>query len=294
MKIQAKYLLALLSLVASCIFLAVVFFPDKNLHLIACNVGQGDAILAFYGSTQVLIDGGPGTKVLDCLSSHLPFWDRKIELVLLTHPQADHFMGLIEVFKRYRVDYFLANGLDSSSPEYQVLKNLVGGGQTKVINPTTGMVIGNSLMHLDIIYPTKKFIAENSKKKVDNVLGAYTSNKDANDFSIVAILSLKEFDALLTGDIGPAVIDEIISTGKVKPVEYIKIPHHGSKNGLTPELLEIAQPKVAIISVGKNQWGHPHEEILSILRNKKIKILRTDEIGDIEVVSDGKNWWVKE
>ncbi len=104
-----KYLSFSLILVLSVVWLAVITFPDNNLHIIACDVGQGDAMLLTYKNFQVLIDGGPNSKVLPCLSGHMPFWDRQIEVVILTHPEADHFIGLIDVFKNYKIKYFLAN-----------------------------------------------------------------------------------------------------------------------------------------------------------------------------------------
>jgi len=125
------------------------------------------------------------------------------------------------------------------------------------------------------------------------VLGAFTSKRDPNDFSIVAILSYKDFDALLTGDVSPLQERKIVGSGMVRSVEYIKVPHHGSKNGLTKDFLDAASPDVAVISVGKNNsYGHPHEEILKMLNDKKIKILRTDEMGDVVVETDGKEVWI--
>jgi competence protein ComEC len=296
-----KFISAILALAALTILLAIYFSPDGNFHLIACDVGQGDAILAVYKNTQILVDGGPDNKVLDCLGRHMPFWDRDIEAVFLTHPEKDHYMGLIEVFKRYKVDNFFANGLESSSQEYQVLKSVVGGSGARVINPTTGMDMGNSLIHLDIVYPSETFLAENSQP-VDStrVLGVYTSNKSPNDFCIVLILSFGNFDALLTGDIGPEISDEVVeqltkafARSGNQGVDYIKVPHHGSKNGLTPNLLEIAKPKVSVISVGENQWGHPLQEILDLLDKFQVGIARTDMMGDVEVVSDGDTWWLR-
>ncbi len=272
--------------------MAVFAYPEKKLHLIACDVGQGDAILAVYGTTQILIDGGATNKVIDCLGTRMPFWDRKIEVVLLTHPQLDHFGGLSEVFKRYQVERFVATSLDSSSQAYQVLISMVGGSGIQVVNPTTGMVIRSGLLYLDIVWPTNDFQTAAGSISGGNILGAFTTKKDPNDFSVVANLRLGEFDALLTGDIGPKIISEIIQTGKVREVEYIKIPHHGSKNGLTKELLEIASPEVAVISVGKNSFGHPHKETLNLLKEYDIRIKRTDQDGDIEVTSDGKSWWI--
>ena len=293
MKTLWKNIFLGLSLVLIVVWMAVFVYPEKKLHLIACDVGQGDAILAVYGTTQILVDGGATSKVIDCLGTHMPFWDRKIEVVLLTHPQLDHFGGLSEVFKRFQVERFVATNLDSSSQAYQALISMVGGSGIQVVNPTTGMVIRSGLLYLDIVWPTSDFQVAAGGVSEGNILGAFTSKMDPNDFSVVANLRLGEFNALLTGDIGPKIIGEIIQTGKVGEVEYIKIPHHGSKNGLTKELLDVASPEVAVISVGKNSFGHPHKEILNLLKEYGIQTKRTDEDGDVEVVSDGNSWWIK-
>ncbi|KKQ36652.1 MAG: late competence protein [Candidatus Woesebacteria bacterium GW2011_GWA1_37_7] len=315
MQIRWKYLYLLLLLITATIWLAVLVYPDRNLKIIACDVGQGDGFLAIYGKTEILIDGGPNNNIVDCLSKYLPFWDRTIEIVLLTHPQKDHYMGLVEVFKRYKVKYFLANSLDSGSQEYSLLKSLVGGGTINVINPTRGMSMRVGLIHLDILHPSDEFLAENAEElkdlKTDNrkndiriaqldykgdVLGSSTSDKDPNIFSIVAILRYKDFDGLFTGDISPEVSDMIaqeLMTNDKRLIEYIKIPHHGSKNGLTQNLLKAVDPELAVISAGKNNsYGHPHEEILKILRDQDIKILRTDQAGDVIIESSGDNYWV--
>ena len=290
-----KYTLGFLLLVAVLVGLALVSFPDKKLHLIACDVGQGDAILAVYGSTQILFDGGPDSRVLSCLSRHMPFWDREIELVSLSHPQADHYQGLIAVFRNYKVDSFLATPLNSGSQGYELLKKEVGSSSTSVINPTAGMVIRFDSIYLDIVHPSNEYLAFNGRYQEavpsgSGVLGAYTSSLDPNNFSIVAILRFRDFDALLTGDMGPEITNGVLSTAKIKDVEYIKVPHHGSKNGLTKELLDASTPEIAVISVGKNNsYGHPHQEVIKLLREKAIKTFRTDEEGDVEVVTDGKN-----
>jgi len=297
MSAKWKYILAVLTLIAIVVWLAVFTFPEKRLKLIACDVGQGDAALAVYGEIQVLIDGGPDDSVLDCLSTHIPFWDRKIELVILSHPQADHYGGLIEVLKRYDVGAFISSGLDSGSQGYNLLKSIVGGSGVRVINPTSGMVIRLGLIYLDILHPSKQFLSDNtswiSSINKGGVLGAYTSNKDPNEFSIVTILRLGEFEALFTGDIDPAIsntIAEQITRRGIKSVKYIKIPHHGSKNGVSGRLLDVIEPSVAIISVSaKNSYGHPHEEVIKMLNDRNIEILRTDEEGDIVVESDGNN-----
>jgi len=297
-----KPVLFILSLIALSVWIAYLTYPQPKLRVIACDVGQGDAILAVYGKTQILFDGGPNNKVLDCLSKYMPFWDREIEVVVLTHPQKDHFMGLIEVFKRYNVDLFLANSIDFGSKEYGALKKAVGGSGVRVINPISGMTLGNSMIYLDIVFPTREFLVSNTKEKMSNnyinrsdsdVLGVSIISRDPNDFSVIAILRYGDFDALFTGDMGPAAIGDVLATGKVNDIDYLKVPHHGSKNGLTRDLLDASKPEIAVISVGKNQWGHPHKVVLDMLKNTHVKVFRTDKMGDVEVDSDGRKWWLE-
>jgi len=252
--------------------------PDSALHIIACDVGQGDAILIFTGSTQILVDGGPNNKVLSCLSKYMPFWDREIELVVLTHPEKDHYFGLIEVFRRYRVDNLLSNQTASGGQEYGVLEKEVGREGVTEITPDVGKTIRVGLMSLDILYPTVGF-----------------QSTKVNEYSIVTLLKYKEFEALLTGDINQAISDQLSMIGQIASVEYIKVPHHGSRDGLMENLLKAIDPKIAVISLGKNNsYGHPHEEILQMLNKYQVRILRTDETGDVEVVTDGERYWIKE
>ena len=293
-----RYTLGFLALVAASLWFAVFSRPKDNLSVIACDVGQGDAILIQFQDTQILIDGGRGRKVLDCLSSYMPPWDRKIELVVLTHPQLDHFGGLVEVVRRFDIDAFLVSGLDSEGEQYQVLKRELEQKSIKLLDPTKDTKISIGTIYLDVLWPSKEFVENyylaTESISSEKVLGTFTSKKDPNDFSIVVNLSYGEFDALLTGDIGPDIMDGILATGLIGDVEYLKVPHHGSKNGLTKELLEASTPEIAVISVGKNPWGHPHQEVINLLRDKGIKILRTDEVGDVEIKTDGKSWWLKD
>ena len=291
-----KYFFGLLILVTVVVWLAVIVGSDSNLHIIACDVGQGDAILLQNASSQILVDGGPGNKVLDCLSRYMPFWDRTLEVVVMTHPQSDHYGGLIEVFRRYNVGIFLAPSVDNSTQGYQVLKDLVKASQAQIVNPQRGMKMRLGEIQLDILNPTAELQDEEPGTVGKNRLGAFSPKRDLNDFSVVFNLSYGSFDALFTGDIGPEISDQMakqLALSDSRRVEYIKIPHHGSRNGLTGELLDVTSPEVAVISVGKdNTYGHPHEETLKILRDEDIKILRTDEMGSVEVVTDGEKWWV--
>lgn len=294
------YLLSFLALISFLIWFSVIGYNRNYLQVIACDVGQGDAFLVTLKDFQILIDGGPNNKVLECLSDNMPFWDRTVEVIILSHPQKDHFGGLIDVFESYDVRYFLTTPIDSSSIEWRVLEKLVEGSNTKVINPVSGDKYRFGLIYIDILHPTEEFLSVNLDDyhfgSSENVLGAYTSKKDPNELSLVLVLSYKDFDALFTGDIGPGISDELAKVfvlSSSQRIEYIKVPHHGSKNGLTKALLDAVEPKVAVISSGKgNSYGHPHKEILEMLNDKNIKILRTDETGRVVVKSDGGDLWV--
>ncbi len=242
--------------------LLALSMQDDKVHIITCDVQQGDAILIVYKSTEVLIDGGPNNRVINCLSKYLPFWDRKIELVVLTHPESDHYIGLLEVFRRYNVQYFWSNDLINSSQEIRVLSNRVGGKENmKFISGP----IQFSLLYLDPY-------AEGNKK------------------SIITQLEYGRFKALFTGDAEQTVQNKLISEGIGQEI-FLKIPHHGSKNGLTQEFLNVVKPKISTISVGKNNYGQPHESTLKMLKDGGYRYLRTDEAGDIEVITDGESWW---
>ncbi len=289
---RKKLFLGFLILLSLTIWIGVLTYPDDKLHIIACEVGQGDAILVTHKTVQVLIDGGPTNKVINCLSDFMPFWDRTIEIVLLTHPQADHMTGLVEVLRRYNVVTFITSDLSDGTPEYRVLEEQVGGSDTDVVLARKGQRIRSGMIQLDILNPTEEFFSRNttaypnvSKAKV---MGKSSSERDPNDFSVVALLTFKSFKALMTGDLGLTQLEKLVEANELPDIDYIKIPHHGSKNGLVESLLKETDPEVAVISAGKNNsYGHPHVEILEMLEKYQIKTFRTDEMGEVVIITDG-------
>lgn len=298
-----KLYIFLLILTLTSVWISAFSLSSSKLKIVACDVGQGDAILINFKSTQILIDGGKPGKVNSCLSRYIPFWDRTIELVVITHPQHDHFGGLINVFEDYDVNSVITSGLDASSQEWRVLENMVGSSDTSVHYARSGQKYGLGLIYLDIVHPSKEFIKENISddfslkgQNESGVLGKFTSNKDPNIFSVTTILKYKNFKALMTGDIDPNTSDMVsqeILKQSLAPVNYIKIPHHGSKNGTSAKLLDVTDPNIAVISVGtNNSYGHPHKEIIEMLNDRGIKIMRTDQIRDVVVESDGEKVWI--
>lgn len=290
------YKILIIGIILINIFIWSNYFYKKDdlLYIVACDVGQGDAFLITQGSSQILVDGGEGNKVMDCLSNNIPFWDRKIDLIISTHPETDHSEGLIKVLGNYYVDTFMGLSVDSSSKNYQLLKNIVGGSGAKVINPTEETTVRLGLIYLDVVWPSKLYM-ESLNLKYDesqDVLGSWTTEENLNNLGIVFKLKYMDFDGLFTADILPEVIDDILESGEIKEAEYLKVPHHGSKNGLTKDLLEVVSPEIAVISAGKkNRYGHPHQEILELLEQSGSQILGTYDLGEIKIVTNGKGWY---
>jgi len=301
-KLRTGYLV---SGIATGLVLLVTFFwslPDGKLHLVFCDVGQGDgAYIRFPDGRDMLVDGGPNNTVLNCLGRHMPFWDRHINIVVLTHPQKDHMQGLIDIFSRYSTDYFVRSDVANTTEGYQKLLDVVKRRSFKQKFVTTGETINIGTTTLSVLWPSAEQIAifqrhslaasESSQESVlqGSVLGA--SSPDLNDGSIVFWLRYGTFDAVFTGDADSHVEDKYVGTELADDtIEVLKVPHHGSKTGMTDAFIAWLHPKLAIISVGKNSYGHPSDKALLQLKGVGSRVVRTDESGDVEVVSDGSSW----
>ncbi|MEK7521618.1 MAG: ComEC/Rec2 family competence protein [Patescibacteria group bacterium] len=301
-----RYLFALLLCSLILTSLALTPLLDNRLHIVFCDVSQGDGILIYKKSVQIVLDAGPKPQAfLKCMSKHIPFWDRTIELVILSNPDRDHYGGLTEVFKSYKVESFASPGINRDDQGFKVLENAVVAEfiprKQKPIALTSGQTIKIGEVTLDTLWPTSEWLASQTShiaiqpSNNSQVLGSFTPlNSDSvNLTSLVQHLSYGSFDVLLTGDIAPPasyVLAKFIS----RPVDVLKVPHHGSKNGLTEDMLDSARPGLAVISAGKNnRYGHPHKEILEALENRGVRTLGTYDVGDIEIITDGKTWQVQ-
>lgn len=295
---KVKHFLIGLVLLMGLVWGAVLQLPDDQLHLVFCHVGQGDAALISYRTTQILIDGGPAAGgVLECLSQNLPFYDREIEMMVLTHPEADHFTGLIDVIERYNVKQFVINGLAKDTSGFWSFREGVLAEGAPIYSPKAGDQLKVGPLVFSVLWPRDKLGSElvwQSPTITDKtqVLGVATVTGELNDTSIVLKLSFGDFDALLTGDISTEIEQEMGKGVYTEPVEVLKIAHHGSKYSTSSEFLGKLKPALAVISVGKNSFGHPTKEVLTRLRDNEIAILRTDKKGEIEIVSDGKSWQI--
>lgn len=257
-----------------------------KLRIIFCDVGQGDAILVITPSgKQILVDGGPGARVIDCLSQKMPFWDRTIEFVENTHPQQDHLEGLVAVLARYKVRMIATTGVVNETQLFGEWQKAVKTEAAKIYTPKAGdeLILDSnrgSTPKIKVLWPTSEKIREWQNEPP----------KDLNDSSIVMRIDYGQVCVYLTGDIPKEILQTVID----KPCQILKVAHHGSKTGTNPRILKQVRPAIAVIQVGKkNHFGHPHKEIVDLLNSKGIKILRNDESGTIEVDTDGKNLFIK-
>src|SRR3989344_3258065 len=256
-----------------------------KLRMIFCDVGQGDAILVITpGGREILVDGGPGSRVLGCLSNNMPFWDRTVEAVFLTHPQQDHMEGLVGVLANYKVKMIGTTGIRNNTALFNVWQKAAVDENAKIYyTPRKGdKLIVDSSRGLDVTIEILWPPLEKIEQWGSDLPG------DLNESSIVMRVTCGSICAYLTGDIPKEILETVVD----KPCQILKVAHHGSKTGTNPVILDAARPQLAIIQLGKNnRFSHPHKEVVDLLNSKGIKILRNDELGTIEVDTDGKNLW---
>jgi len=272
--------------------------PDGKLHAVFCNVGQGDAIyLRLPDGRDMLIDGGPNEKVIDCLSRHMPFWDRAIDLVFLTHPEHDHLGGLMTVVDRYSVGSMILTSATVFNEAHREFLTTLDKKHIPLRQVTSGSVVKVGSVSFAVLWPSESYMAQKwphiAQAGTPTVLGAAT---DLNEGSLVLRVSYGTFSLLLPGDADTSVESDYIRASPLanKPVTVLKIPHHGSKTGISESYVKTLRPSLAILSVGKNSYGHPAPELLTMLANQGIRLLRTDKGNDVVIESDGSRWRVAE
>lgn len=270
----------------------VISWPHSGVEVIFCDVGQGDGTLIQQGFRQILVDGGPPRRVTRCLEKFMPFFDRTIDAIVVSHPQLDHFGGLEDVFKRYRVMSFVYNGAAGSSTEWKGLSGAVReekGVMVRRLEAGEEFRVGD--ISFNAIWPKKGNVPLASRLAPRAVLGVQDT-KDPNKHTLVLQMTYAAFDVLLTGDIGveqEREIEKEISNA----IEVLKVPHHGSKYSSSQSFLEAVRPALAVIQVGKNSYGHPTKEAIARLESVGAQVLRNDQNGDIVIKTDGKRWGVE-
>lgn len=241
--------------------------------LVALDVGQGDAIyLHTQQGADVLIDGGPDRRVLERLGQVMPFWDRTIELVVLTHPHADHLNGLLTLLDYYQVqDVWLAQVQQERNPTYQLwLQQLADHHVTLHYARAGDQWLLSDQESFRVLYP----FTDTSLDQLE----------DLNDTSVVMEYELAQYKVLFMGDATSLVETQLLTRQAITQADILKVGHHGSRYSSAPEFLAVVQPKYAIISAGiDNSYHHPHAETIQRLQAVGASILRTDQQGIVEL-----------
>ena len=273
------YFLGTLFLGAIFVWYAVLAETRIGLKVAFLDVGQGDAIfIEAPNGNQFLIDGGPNKSVLRELSKQMPFYDRTIDGIILTHPHLDHYAGLNEVMKKYKVNLEMDPGTKVKGAGFGEFENLAKIKNIRSLYAKRGIKINlGKDLRLDILLPVI-----NDK------------NLSEHDGMLVSRLVYKNNSFLLTGDMEDNLENFLLSFGDNVKSDVLKVGHHGSRTSTSERFLGLVNPELAVISAGKNnKYGHPHQEVTDRLASFEIPTLRTDEKGTIILKSDGEKIVVK-
>ncbi len=272
----------LLFFVTILIYFQVFSLNEQKLKIVFMDIGQGDSVLIKSPTgNKVIVDGGPKNSLSKALSRNLYFWDREIDIIIVTNPDRDHFEGFIQLVDSYKVGLFIKPEVKAlENPAYSELLNKIEQKGVKTITAVSGQKIdigGGATM--EIIFPDRVGLEDLTH----------------NDGSIVSILSYKDQKVLLTGDSTEAIEKYLVlNYGSKIKADILKVAHHGSKTSSSDIFLKTVSPKWAIISAGvKNQFGHPHKEVLDRLTENSIEILGTYKLGDIVFENKGYGFYRK-
>lgn len=275
------YLLLLLIVLG---FVLYSFWAHENrngmLTFAMLNVGQGDALfIESPTGIQVLVDGGPGKALMREVSSVVPWYDRHIDMIVVTNPDKDHYEGFISLLQKYKIDKVLESGTNSLTDTYVVFEKEISDKKIQKIIALRGQKIDlGGGAYLEILFPDRDI-----------------SGLSPNDGSIVMKLVYGETSVMLQGDSTSRIEDYLTNLGTTTLSSTIlKVGHHGSRTSSTEKYVSLVDPKWAVISSGvNNDYGHPHKETLETMEKLKISTYSTCNNGRIVFKSDGKNFILK-
>jgi len=277
MPYQVALVVLLVALVL--VWMAVASLPDGRLRVVFLDVGQGDAILVQTpAGRRLLIDGGPSPALLlQALGRRLPFWDRRIDMIILSHPHDDHLRGLLPVLERYHISQVLMGDVAHSSPTIEQWQQLIDERSIPLLTVQHALQINFGDGPIMQVLPS-----------------GVATDDDIDQMSLVARLSWQNASFLFTGDLEADGLLRLSDAGWPLACSVLKVPHHGGGGAVSERLLAMTAPSLAIISVGAdNRFGHPASSVLELLVQQGIRTLRTDQAGDIEVIADANAMEVK-
>ena len=276
--LNKKIIIGVLLFLVILIFWFVLEKEKQEARVIFLDVGQGDSQLVLLpGDVQILIDAGPGANVSAKLGQYLPFYDKDIELAVLTHPHADHLRGFISIFKNYRVKNFMFSGANYDSRVYADFMVALKAEGSQVYLARAGDLVSfvrHSMSDKNVQHPMLHILAP-----AENHLGV--NFKSIHDSMVVGQLELADKKFLLMGDAEEDLENQLITSNAIGDVDVLKVGHHGSKTSTSAQLLQAARPEEAIIQVGNNSYGHPYPAVLNRMAEFGVKIFRNDQLGDV-------------
>ncbi|MBI2052313.1 MAG: MBL fold metallo-hydrolase [Candidatus Sungbacteria bacterium] len=277
-RLTKSFILSVLIFTAGLVFWFILEKEKQEAQVIFLDVGQGDSQLVLLpGDVQILIDAGPSADIAAKLGQYLPFYDKEIELAILTHPHADHLRGFVSVFRNYRIKNFMFSGANYESRVYadfiaalqaegsNVYLAQAGDTISFVKHSMSDKNVQNLILH--ILAPLKNDFGKNFKS--------------IHDAMVVGQLNLAGKKFLLMGDAEEDLENQLIASNAIQNIDVLKVGHHGSKTSTSIKLLKSAQPEEAIIQVGNNSYGHPYPAVLNRLREFGVKVFRNDQLGDV-------------
>jgi competence protein ComEC len=285
-KIKVKSTIIVLAAVLI-IIIVQVFYPLDNLKVNFINVGEGDCILIQAPKKyNILIDGGGTPQSSFDIGDNIviPYLRRKginkINLLILTHPHLDHLEGLLPILRELKVDMVLDSGFICDVPKYKEFLKIIKEKNIPYHQTKSGdNYIFSKNMEMLVLNPP------------------YTSNidngSDFNNDSIVVKLYYKNANFMFTGDIERDAEKRLLSWGNILKTDILKVAHHGSSTSTTLQFLNKVDPIIAVISVGKNHFGHPAPKVIQRLKEKNVKIYRTDKNGTVIIKTDGTEYQIK-
>ncbi len=286
-KFSAKWVIIPLLIIAILIWAAVAVTPESGkLSVSFLDVGQGDAILITAPSGQhILVDGGPSPeKVCLELGEALPFWERTIDLVVLTHAHDDHVTGLVEVLRRYEVNRVLyPEGIDYISDAYSEWLSVIDEKGIERVRAQPGQAIDlGSGATIEVLHPPVEFLDG--------------TDSDVDNNGVVLRIAMGEVSFLLAADLQQEGELYLVCERVELRSTVLQVGHHGSSTSTSPSFLTAVNPQVAVISVGAdNPFGHPSDEVMARLNERlgEDMVYRTDEQGTITFTTDGEKLWVE-
>ena len=243
-------------------------WPESRVVATICDVGQGDGMLVSQGFSQMLVDVGlDDGKINNCLSKGMPFWDRNLEVVIITHGDSDHMGGLKHLLDTYKI-----RSIITTQAALQKVSEVVGN-RVPVSLSWQGQHWEFGKMRSEVLWPKKNVYFNPQISKV--------TPGETNRQSLVFRLEINNQESIwFAGDADAFVEEQLVNSNLVKETTYLKVGHHGSRTSSSEPFLTIVRPRQIWISVGKNNhYGHPSREVMDLFIRMKIPVSRTDELG---------------